>query len=446
MIAAAGGGDAGAAGMVRDTASEAADPVGAFCRHDRARIAGAARGPLRGLDFAAKDVFDVEGVTACFGNPTWRDTHAPASRTAPVIAALVDAGATLAGLTLTDELALSLTGENAHYGTPINARCPDRVPGGSSSGSAAAVAAGLVDFALGTDTGGSVRVPASHCGVYGFRPTHGAVDATGVLPLAPRFDTVGWFARDAATLARVGAVLLDGGRAGGAGPSPAEPPAGRPLPQAGEALGTGVPPRLLRAGDDALGLVDARARSVFRRAAALVAHRLRRDVEPVAMGARGAPVDAWLGAFLALQNAEAAALHGAWIARWRPRFGSLIAGRFTRLLAVDADAVARGAETRAALVERAGELLGDGGGAWLIWPSAVGPAPRRGLPDAETDAITGRALALGALAGLLGLPQVSLPLAEVDGCPFGISLIGPRGSDRALLAAATHIQAQEDPR
>jgi amidase len=123
---------------------------------------------------------------------------------------LLEAGATIAGKTHTEEMAFSLTGENAHYGTPLNPAAPHRVPGGSSSGSAAAVAGRLVDFAIGSDTGGSVRAPASFCGVYGIRPTHGRISLNGVCPLAPIFDTVGWFARDPALLARVGDVLLGG--------------------------------------------------------------------------------------------------------------------------------------------------------------------------------------------------------------------------------------------
>jgi amidase len=156
-----------------------------------------------------KDVFDVEGITACAGNPDWLRTHRPASETAPALAKLIDSGASLRGLTITDELTLGLNGENFHYGTPVNIAAPDRVPGGSSSGSAAAVAGGLVDFALGTDTGGSVRVPASYCGIFGFRPTHGRVSNKGVVPLAPSFDTVGFFAREAKTLRTIGEILLD---------------------------------------------------------------------------------------------------------------------------------------------------------------------------------------------------------------------------------------------
>ena len=353
------------------------------------------------------------GVAACCGNPTWRETHPAATTTATAIAALLDAGATLVGLTITDELALSLTGENVHYGTPINPRCPDRVPGGSSSGSAVAVAAGLCDFALGTDTGGSVRVPASHCGVYGFRPTHGAVSTTGVWPLSPRFDTVGWLAREPRTLTRAAGVLLPPRPSGIAGPA-----------------------RLLLS-DHATTLLDPEARPAFAAAAAMVAHRLDRTLGNVDL-----TVDGWLETYLALQNGEAVALHRAWLTRHGSAMGSLIGGRFARALAVTADDVARAAARAAVVSAQVRALLGDDG--WLLWPSAAGAPPRRGLSDDVLDENTGRSLTLGALAGLAGLPQISLPAGEVAGCPFGVSLVGPRGADRALLAAAAAF-AKEDP-
>lgn len=110
-------------------------------------------------------------------------------------------------------MAFSPFGENVYYGTPVNPAAPDRVPGGSSSGSASATAGGVVGFALGTDTAGSVRIPASYCGLFGMRPTHGRISVAGVMPLSPSFDTVGWFARDATMLKRVGDILLDGGAA-----------------------------------------------------------------------------------------------------------------------------------------------------------------------------------------------------------------------------------------
>lgn len=166
------------------------------------------RGLLDGLRFAIKDVIDVQGCITGFGHPQWYKTHTPALRNADCLDKLLAQGGELIGKTHTDELTYSLAGQNAHYGTPPNPAVPDASPGGSSSGSASVVAAGLADFAIGTDTGGSVRVPASFCGLYGFRPSHGAISSRGAIPLAKSFDTIGWFARDAEIMRKVGSVLL----------------------------------------------------------------------------------------------------------------------------------------------------------------------------------------------------------------------------------------------
>jgi len=184
------------------------DPLGAFVPGVDVRLSGRPGGPLDGLTFAAKDLFDVQGfITGC-GNPDWAATHAAAERSAAAVEALLDAGATLIGKTVTDEISLGLLGVNRFYGTPLNPRAPDRVPGGSSSGSASAVAGRACDIALGTDSGGSVRVPASFCGLFGLRPTLGRIDARGMMVQSPTFDTVGYFTRDAEMFAKVGAVLL----------------------------------------------------------------------------------------------------------------------------------------------------------------------------------------------------------------------------------------------
>src|SRR4051812_26574541 len=184
------------------------DDIGAFVPGPRVRIEGRAGGPLSGLTFAAKDLFDVAGKPTGGGNHDWPTGRPIPTKHSRAGQTLLDRGATLIGKTITDEVSLGSLGENAFDGTPRNVRAPGRVPGGSSSGSAAAVAAGLCDTALGTDTGGSVRVPASFCGLYGIRPTHGRIDTTGMMAQAPTSDTTGWFARDAATFARVSAVLL----------------------------------------------------------------------------------------------------------------------------------------------------------------------------------------------------------------------------------------------
>src|SRR5205807_911885 len=184
------------------------DDINAFVPGPRAHIEGRPGGPLSGLTFAAKDLFDVAGYPTGGGNPDWARSNPVPAQHAWAVQRLLDGGATLIGKTITDEVSLGIVGENAFYGTPVNPRAPGRVPGGSSSGSAAAVAAGICDTALGTDTGGSVRVPASFCGLFGIRPTHGRLPVTGMMPQAPSSDTTGWFARDAGTFAKVASVML----------------------------------------------------------------------------------------------------------------------------------------------------------------------------------------------------------------------------------------------
>src|SRR5438105_13665366 len=191
-----------------DDASSGRDDFGAFVPGQRFHIAGRTGEPLSGLTFAAKDLFDVAGHPTGGGNPDWARANPVPERHAWAVQILLDAGADLIGKTVTDEVSLGILGENPFDGTPTNPRAPGHVPGGSSSGSAAAVAAGLCDTALGTDTGGSVRVPASFLGLYGIRPTHGRLDLSGMMQQAPTSDTTGWFARDAETFARVSAVML----------------------------------------------------------------------------------------------------------------------------------------------------------------------------------------------------------------------------------------------
>ncbi len=386
------------------------DPLGAFAPEGRFRIAGASEGALAGLEFAAKDIYDVAGhVTGC-GSPDWRRSHGPAAATAPAVAALIEAGASLVGKTMTDEIAYSLQGENAHYGTPVNPAAPDRVPGGSSSGSASAVAGGLVDFALGSDTGGSVRAPSSYCGLYGIRPTHGRISLANVMPLAPSFDTAGWFTREAGLLARVGAVLLGDG---GAAPAP---------------------PRRLLMAEDAFALADdgvAEALApALRRAEAAVA-----PAEPVTVAPDG--LATWFEYFRILQAAEVWRCHGDWVRRVDPDFGPGVRDRFAFAATVGAEAVAKADAGRRAVAARLDAMLGPD--TVLCLPTAPGIAPLKNSPPERVDRFRDRVLSLTCIAGLCRLPQVSLPLAMVDGCPVGFSLIARRGGDEMLLALTRTI-------
>ena len=384
------------------------DDLGAFVPHTEVRLEGAPGGALAGLTFAAKDLFDVAGLVSGCGNPDWLRTHEPATATASTIVALVDAGATMIGKTVTDELAYSLAGQNHHYGTPLNSAAPDRIPGGSSSGSAAAVAGGLVDFALGSDTGGSVRVPASFCGVYGLRTSHGRVPVDGLMPLAPIFDTVGWFAREAGLMARVGEVLVG-------------------------ARGAELPGRLLLA-EDAFAVLDEEGAAALAPAVEQIAGVLG---APARVTVSRSGLAEWVDPFRRLQAHQIWRAHGAWLAAVKPVFGPAIRDRFAWIPTVGDGDIAAALVLQTEVAARLDDLLADD--AVLCLPSTPDIAPLKTASPAEMDAFRNAALSLTCLAGFARLPQLSMPLGDKSGVPLGISLIGPRGSDESLLAVAQAV-------
>ncbi len=384
------------------------DALGAFCRHTHVAIAGAGQGPLAGLTFGLKDIYDIAGHKTGFGSPEWLATHPPAIRTAPVVKALLAAGANMLGKTLSDELTYSMTGENAHYGTPVNVNAPGRIPGGSSSGSAAAVAGKLVDFAIGSDTGGSVRTPASFCGIYGIRPTHGRISLADACPLAPSFDAVGWFARDPTLLERVGLVLL------------------------GDAQSINPGTALLA--EDALLLAVPEAAAALQPALKKISAVIGK-LQPVTVSGEGLPQ--WFQAFRLLQGAEAHAQHGAWVESVQPHLGPGVHERMQWAAGIGAEEVARAQETRDVVRRRMEALLANN--AVLVLPTVPDIAPLCNTPAAALDDFRARAMSLLCIAGLAGLPQISLPLATLRGCPLGVSLIAARGADALLLSLARRI-------
>jgi amidase len=384
------------------------DRVGAFVPGPRVELAGAAEGPLAGLEFAVKDLYDVAGATTGYGNPDWARTHAPAAATAPVVLALLQAGAMLRGKTKTVELAYGLTGENVWYGTPVNPAAPDRFPGGSSCGSAAAVGAGLVDFALGSDTGGSVRIPASYCGIFGIRPSWGAVNLTGACPLGPSFDTAGWFAGRASVLRRVGEVVLPPGGNGPLGP----------LLKVQEAWINAVP-QTAAALTVALGGAER-----------VLGHALSINLVPETL-------DQLYENFRAAQAEEAWASLGSWVEAIRPKFGPGVGERFAAAKATDPLHAAAARRFREAFRMRMKALLA--GGAVLAYPTSPIPAPKLDVGLEAQQAIRERTMGVTAIAGLAGLCEVTLPVAKVDGAPVGLSLVAAPGRDHALLALAERV-------
>jgi amidase len=379
---------------------------GAFVPGQRFRIEGAASGSLAGLTFAAKDLFDVAGHPTGGGNPDWARANPIPDRHAWAVQRLLDAGATLIGKTITDEVSLGILGENPFDGTPQNPRAPGRVPGGSSSGSAVAVAAGLCDTALGTDTGGSVRVPSSFCGLYGTRPTHGRLDLTGMMSQAPSSDTTGWFARDAETFARVSAVML------------------------GETIPTALPVRLVVA-SDAFAVADGETVAALQP----LVERLKRLIGAVHEEAMAPPgLAAWANAQRTLQPHEAWTTFKDWIDRYNPRFQFSVARNLAFAAMTAESDRARAAAVRQAARERMRRLLAPG--TILCLPTTPFPAPLRGQPLSVLDPLRDRITRLCCHGGLTGVPQVNIPGTTVDGLPIGLSLVGGAGADASLVAVA----------
>jgi amidase len=388
------------------------DTLNAFVAGPRCHIAGQADGPLEGLTFAVKDLIDVAGIATGGGTPDWPTGRPVPAEHAWVVTRLLAAGASVIGKTITDEVSLGILGENAHDGTPLNPAAPDRVPGGSSSGSAAAVAGGACDFALGTDTGGSVRVPASFCGLYGIRPTHGRLDFTGITVQAPDSDTVGWFARDAAIFARVGEALF-----------------GAPCP-------VKLPTKLIIA-TDAFGFADqavaAALQPMVHRLAALLGHSSEAIMAPPGL-------TAWQMAQRALQSSQSLQTFAPWLNSHNPRLAFSVArGLVLASLITEAD------RTRSALIRlearaRMRHLLQPG--TIICLPTTPFPAPLRGLPLGTLNFLRERISCLTSHGGLTGVPQVNLPGATVDGAPVGLSIIGAPGTDLELLSIAREFASQ----
>jgi len=378
-----------------------------FVPHDLAApVKGAASGPLAGLSAVVKDMYDIAGERTGCGSPEWLATHPPAARNCPPVQKILDAGATIIGKTVCDEYFYSVSGANAHYGTPVNIRAPGRLPGGSSAGSAAACGAGLCDFALGSDTGGSVRVPASFNGIYGLRPTHERIEHSGVADMAPSFDVPGWFAATPGVFRKVGAVLLDN---------------------------RGVAAQINRV----VVLEDA-----FAQAEEPVADLLRTLLEfmsddlPGMAHSRIAPdgFDPWREAFRIVQAYETWQTFGAFVTKHRPNIGPGVKERMQFASTV----TSAQADASREVVNKARDHIRQivVPGTVLALPTAPSIAPKIEISGAELEEFRTRVMRLTCTSGISGLPQMNIPGGTINGCPIGLSFIGWAGGDEALLDLA----------
>jgi amidase len=366
-------------------------------------------GPLAGLSVVVKDVIDVAGAVTGGGNPDWAAAHKPVRADAPAVAALKRSGVRLIGKGQCAELAFSLSGDNVHFGMPVNSAAPDRDPGGSTSGPASAVAGGLAQLGIGTDTLGSIRVPASYCGLFGFRPTHGRIPIGGVMPLAQSFDTVGLLAGTSDHLRRAAMALLGG--------------------DAGE--GSAAPRQLLLS-PVLLDAADPEVAEATRQTADDLARRLGSVLSETQL-LDDAPTPAeGMAAFNVLQGAQVWRNYGVWIERSSPSLGPDIAARFERAAGFGQRDVEE-AEPAALAVATAVARLGPDEA--LVLPATGTPAPGREAGGDERERARVSAGQLTSIATLAGAPAVAMPLLEVRGLPVGISLVGAPGSDLSLLAA-----------
>jgi amidase len=383
---------------------------GCFVPHDLAApLKGAASGPLAGLSAVVKDMYDIAGERTGCGSPEWLAAHPPATRHCAPVQKILDAGATIIGKTVCDEYFYSVSGANAHYGTPVNVRAPGRLPGGSSAGSAAACGAGLCDFALGSDTGGSIRMPASFNGIYGLRPTHERIEHSGVADMAPSFDVPGWFAATPGIFRKVGTVLLNDRR---------------------------VAAKI----DRIVVLEDA-----FAQAEEPVADLLRTllelmsDALPEMVHGRIASdgFDPWREAFRIVQAYETWQTFGGFITSRKPNIGPGVKERM-QFAATVSKAQADASRT---VVNKARDHIRQVAvpGTVLALPTSPSIAPRIEMSGPELEEFRVRVMRLTCTSGISGLPQMSIPGGTINGCPIGLSFIGWAGGDEALLDLACEL-------
>ncbi|KAF7822244.1 Translocon at the outer membrane of chloroplasts 64 [Senna tora] len=384
--------------------------------------------PLTGLTFAVSDVFDIDGHVTTFGHPDWERTHESASQTSAAVSSLVEGGATCIGRTVVDELAYGISGENKHYGTPTNPAIPDRVPGGSSSGAAVSVAANLVDFSLGLDTVGGVRVPAGFCGILGFRPSYGAVSHMGIIPVSTSLDTVGWFAKDPNILRRVGNILL-------------------------QASFVQRNPRQIIIADDCFQHLnvplDKSSQVVIKSTEKLFGRQVLKhmnladylsskvpSLKEIPNQKANGELKASSLILLAnvmqiLERHEFKLKHEEWLNTVKPTLHPAISAQLHENCELSDVDIENCKSVRNEMRAAINSLLKDEG--VLVIPTVADPPAKLGGKETLSEDYRSRAYSLLSIASISGCCQVTIPLGFHEKCPVSVSLIARHGGDRFLL-------------
>ena len=365
--------------------------------------------PLSGMTLAVKDLFHIKGLPTTAGNPDWLASHPIAEHTSPVVDKLLQQGAALVGKTITDELAYSLNGQNIHYGTPFNVSSPERLPGGSSSGSAVAVREGSAVIGLGTDTGGSIRVPASYNGLFGLRPTHGRISCEHMVGLAPSFDTVGWMTRDLDSLCAVADVLFT------------------------DSFSNGLPNIQLK--KPRIGLSpELMAQCEYSQVLDAAYHAMVNEPCPLTSGLSDTLLSQASETFRILQGYEIWQTHGQWITEHQPKFAVDIQQRFTWCATINLRQYQQALVQQQIFIAHINDLFTQCD--MIFLPTTPGPAPFLNTPGDELTTYRNTLMRLTCIAGLCGLPQLHVPLAINPHAPMGFSLIGQKNHDKQLIGIA----------
>lgn len=389
----------------------------------------AAKQTLAGLTFAVNDIFELEDYVTGFGNPDWARTHEAAEKTAVTVTALLKNGAVCVGQTVMGELGFGVSGENMHYGTPINPEMPAHVPGGSSSGSAVAVAAGLVDFALGTDTIGCIRIPAAFCGLLSYRPSHGAVSTIGVLPNSQSLDTIGWLARDPSILLRVGHTLLK--------LNTVEPRRARRLIFADDLFQLSKVPKqkaegVISKAIENLSGYQPQQHINFGQHISLNVLSLKGFLDQSTNLQNGiSNLKALSSAMVSLQRHEFKTNHEDWVKSVEPKLAFDVSDNVLTAIDTTHENIKALYDIRKELRACMQILLKDDG--ILVIPTVADPPSKLNSKKRDTVESHNRALILSSIASMSGCCQVTIPLGKNDGCPISVSFITFHGGDKFLL-------------
>ena len=359
------------------------------------------KGNLLDMRFLCKDMCQIKGFKTSCGNPDFYKHTAEATENAPFLEKILNEGAILEGITICDEFFYSIIGENIHYGTPSNKNAPNCVPGGSSSGSAAALTQINYDFTIGTDTGGSVRVPASFCGIYGFRPTHGRINLNKVYPMSESFDTLGWFSNNKSNMLKVGKVFFDHFEE-------------IPIEQKNILIPI-----------DIINNLDENIKSQFYD----YCENKFKNLKKVQLSKYNKSELA--ECFRVIQGYEIKLSMLPWIQKYNPKISTEINSRFEVTKNITVNMYNESINLRKEFVSELDKNLSKE--ALIIFPTTPFSAPITGQSDNDLSELRKKVMEFTCIGGLSSRPQISIPKFKGSTGPIGLSILGNKNTDEIIL-------------